>query len=148
VRALLLVPAVALLALAPLAGAFHGASYHATGQAIGTDGVVYNAAVDWCGYDAYYRGCGGYETYHVVITDATTGAAKADSGSFPGTWQGGGPEWGNNEILLYHGTSTDPAVSFDLKGVVWNQFSPCHSKMVYVGNYQDYQLVLTVDQGC
>lgn len=148
-NAILLGTAVlAVLATAPLAGAFHGASYHATGQAVGLDGKVYDATVDWCGYDASYRHCGGYSTYHVVLTDANTGAVAVDSGQFAGAWVGYGGARGNEEVLLYHGTSTDPTISFDLKGVIWNQFSPCQSKMLYVGNYQTYQLALTVDQTC
>lgn len=144
-RVSLLVGMGLLLTASPMASAFHGGSYHATGQAIGPDGTVYNAVVDWCGYDARL-GCP-YDNFHVVLTDAVTGAPVADS-MFRGAEQFGYiPTYGGNELLSYHGYSVDSAVSFDVKGLVYNKLtSPPASHMLYVGNYEAYQLLLTVDQ--
>lgn len=146
-RAALLL-ASGLLLTTPAALAFHGASYHATGNAVGPDGTVYNAIVDWCGYDAFYASCGAPpESFRVQVLDMTSGAVLVDR-AFRGAEQFYSiPTYGGNELFLYEGKSLDASVSFDVKGFVYNKLtSPPASHMLYEGNYEAYTLVLVVDQ--
>jgi hypothetical protein len=128
-----------LSALAPSAAAFHGAPYSGDGTA--TDGTrTYIASVVWHGW---WR-----QTYSVTLTDPLTQQVVHHK-EFRGTEAnaGGWPLASVWEIFLYHGYSLDPAVSFDIRGFQQILINPQQGQvqtMVYVGHYQQYQLVVAV----
>jgi hypothetical protein len=123
----------------PAAVAFHGAEYDAYGQAVGPDATIYNVHVHWGGYAG--------PVFTVDITTLDTNTVVVHS-SFLGVWWARGPGVPGGEVLLYKAASADPLILFQIQGIVYNTFNPCHQHMLYVGNYQLYQLVLTVDEGC
>jgi hypothetical protein len=126
-----------LVTSAQVADAFHGAPYTAKGLAVrGPQALV--ATVVWAGLDAPY--------FHVTL--ATPAGATVRDVVFPGdeSWPIGVGPGAGAELLWYHGWSADPSVRFDVRGAQENGVGgPAYSNMVYVGNLEDYQLLLAVN---
>jgi hypothetical protein len=145
VRSHLFVTALLAMMIVPaFAGAVHGSAYTAHGLAT-LNGATYDAVVRWTGYWSPIGEPA--NSYVVTISDASTGDVVDYSGAFPGTWQA--QCWcyaGSTEFFFpYHGWSSTQAVSFDLKGLQTINVPTASQFMLYVGNYEEYALVLIVD---
>jgi len=155
--------------LAPGTMAVHGSSYDARGIAYLTTGTctppvdwvgpicqpqdntpIYNADVLWTGYNP--PGGLPFNSYHVTITDVTTGAILTQK-LFTGMEQWGCCVVSNYEFFAYHGCSAAVAWSpqcveipnFDIYGLQSISVSTAQQAMLYEGWMDQYALVLVVD---
>jgi hypothetical protein len=136
---------VGMLALSPSALAVHGSAYRAYGVATSPNapGVFYNAEVDWTGF----YGLDGYPAwgFEVKIDDMTTGLPVTPHTFFFGQETEQGRAYGNTEVFLYRGWASNPAINFQILGIQSITITDASQKMVYQGNYDDFQLLLVVD---
>lgn len=135
--------AIATLAMtAPSALAVHGSPYTAYGVAT-LNGNVYDAVVEWTGY---WNPTGPSNSFIVTISVPNTGEVLVNNHLFPGTWQSPCFCYGGTEFFFpYHAWDTANDVNFDIKGLQTLQINTGNQFMVYVGNYNAYELVLVVD---
>lgn len=133
---------LAMMTIAPMATAVHGSAYTAHGIGI-RDGVAYDALVRWTGY---WSATGEpFQSYSVVLTDASTGDIVLNSGFFPGGWTANCWCYSGTEFFFpYHGYSTQVGL-FNIYGIQTIHIATGSQFMVYAGNYADVTLSLIVD---
>jgi len=157
-RAMLGIVAVGLLLMMPATPvwAVHGSPYVARGIAyisamplpqatpyfapIGVPaGQVYVASVEWTGWWT--------QSYIVRITDEVNPPIVDRTFRGVETWPYGPGNgiYENQEFLWYHGYSLDPSVNFNVVGFQSSNLQTQHQDMLYTGNYNQYTLVLAVD---